>query len=77
MEMTPERVAWLKKRKQELEDRISAIKRDYQQGLSADSSEQAVELENAEVLAEIQRLAVEELRHINEELSKQRVSDEH
>lgn len=64
------RLDWLKNRKIELEQRIAAIKRDYAQGLSADSSEQAIELENAEVLAEIQRLAVEELAHIEVELRR-------
>ena len=64
------RLDWLKKRKAELEQRIEAIKRDYAEGLSADSSEQAIELENAEVLAEIQRLAVNELADINQELRR-------
>ncbi|QGX38908.1 hypothetical protein [Permianibacter aggregans] len=64
------RLDWLKKRKAELEQRIEAIKRDYAEGLSADSSEQAIELENAEVLAEIQRLAVNELVDINQELRR-------
>lgn len=64
------RLDWLKKRKAELEQRIEAIKRDYAEGLSADSSEQAIELENAEVLAEIQRLAVNELVEINQELRR-------
>jgi len=64
------RLDWLNQRKAELEQRIAAIKRDYAEGLSADSSEQAIELENAEVLAEIQRLAVNELADINQELRR-------
>ncbi len=57
----------LEKRK-ELESRIGKINKDYANSLSPDSSEQAVELENSEVLAVIQREAVDELTQINRAL---------
>ena len=57
-------------RKQELVQRIKAIRTDLARGLDADSEEQAIQLENMEVLQEIHRLADEELKVIEEELSK-------
>ena len=47
-----------------LQTRLEAIKADIQSGLSADLSEQAVELENREVLLEIERTTKEELNRI-------------
>ncbi len=63
-----ERIAYLKKRRDELQKRIGAIKAEYGKGLSADFGEQAVELENAEVLAEISRVAAAELEQVEQEL---------
>ncbi len=63
-----ERIAYLKKRRDELQQRLSAIKDEYGKGLSADFGEQAVELENAEVLAEISRVAATELEHVEQQL---------
>ena len=67
----------LQTRKQELESqradllaRLDAIQSDYRRGLSADSEEQALELENAEVLAEISRVTNEELQKINTALER-------
>jgi len=40
----------LKIRKQELEKRLEEIEADYKRGLSADSKERSIQLENAEVL---------------------------
>ena len=57
-------------RKQELVQRIKAIRTDLARGLDADSEEQAIQLENMEVLQEIHRLADDELTAIEEELSK-------
>ena len=57
-------------RKQELVRRLDAIRTDLGRGLAADSQEQAIQLENLEVLQEIQRLASEELRSIDKELSE-------
>ena len=45
----------LEQRRQELITRLQAIEKDYRRGLSADSEERALELENAETLAEIHR----------------------
>ena len=58
----------LLEKRDELESRISKIKKDYANPLNKNSSEQAVELENSEVLAVIQREAVEELTQINRSL---------
>ena len=55
-------------RKNELVQRLKAIRSDLAKGLAADSEEQALQLENLEVLQEIYRLADEELRNIEKEL---------
>jgi hypothetical protein len=57
----------IKKRK-ELMDRIDAIKADYRQGLDADSEERAIQLENYETLNEIERVSLEEIAKIDEQL---------
>ena len=57
----------IKKRK-ELIDRIDAIKADYRRGLDADSEERAVQLENRETLYEIERVCLEEIAKIDEQL---------
>ena len=44
--------------------RLDAINEDYRRGLEADSAERAVQLENAETLAEIQRVTAEELARV-------------
>ena len=59
----------LLQRRQELVRRLDAIRRDYERGLSADSEERAVELENAEVLTEIQRVTREELAKVDRALA--------
>lgn len=71
MSLSPERIKALKMRKAELEKRVGDIQKDYRRGLSADSEERATELENAETLEEIQRVALEELRIIEEHLREQ------
>jgi len=55
-------------RKIELVQRLEAIRCDLAKGLAADSKEQALQLENLDVLQEIYRLADEELRTIEKEL---------
>ncbi len=60
----------LKHKKAELEARIEAIKNDFRQGLDHDSEERAVQLENAEVLNELMKQAMEELSEINAKLSR-------
>jgi len=57
-------------RKRELLDRLAAIRADISSGLDTDSEEQAIQLENFEVLQEIQRLAEEELKTIELKLAK-------
>jgi hypothetical protein len=57
-------------KRDQLIDRLEAIEKDYRQGLDADAEEQAVQLENAEVLAGIARAAREELDRIEKELEE-------
>ncbi len=56
-------------KKKELEERLEKIKRDIGQKLSADSEEQATELENRDVILEIARLTEEELTSVNAKLN--------
>ena len=58
----------LKARKGELEARINAIRNDLKSGLDPDSEEQAVQLENYEVLMGLLKNAENELGDINEQL---------
>jgi len=51
-------------RRTELRDRLTAINKDYAQGLDSDWEEQALQLENAEVLQEISRVSAEELSKV-------------
>ena len=62
----------LEARRDELEYRLQAIRADYSRGLDRDSEEQALQLENMEVLQEIGRVAEEELGKINDQLSRLR-----
>jgi RNA polymerase-binding transcription factor DksA len=57
-------------KRNELRARIESIEKDYQQGLDPDSEEQAVQLENAEVLEGIAKSTSEELQRIEEKLAK-------
>ncbi|HET6564605.1 MAG TPA: hypothetical protein VFG52_04260 [Xanthomonadales bacterium] len=57
-------------RRQELVNRLDAIRADLERGLDADSQEQALQLENMEVLQEIRRLAEVELADIDAELAR-------
>lgn len=65
--MTETREA-LETRKTELEKRLTAIRNDLAGGLDADSEEQAIQLENFEVLQEIARLAENELAEVQGKL---------
>lgn len=60
----------LEARKAELQERVAAIRRDLEGGLDRDAEEQAVQLENMEVLQEIARLAEQELRDIEARLAR-------
>jgi hypothetical protein len=62
-------------RKKELMQRLEAIRSDLRRGLAADSEEQAVQLENLQVLQEIHRLADAELRTIEQELRASSAED--
>jgi len=54
----------------ELIDRVTAIKRDFEKGLDPDLEEQAVQLENYEVLQRLLEQANTELDKIDEQLKK-------
>ena len=54
--------------KKELEARLQKIKTDLSGGLEADFEEQAVQLENRDVLLEIMRVTEEELQKVNAKL---------
>lgn len=60
----------LKRRREELRSRLAQIEKDYRGGLSADSDEQAIELENAEVLDGIARATAEELASVEARLAE-------
>jgi len=55
-------------RKKELEERLDNIRKDLGRGLEADFEEQAVQLENYDVLLEIARVTEEELTKVNIQL---------
>lgn len=55
-------------RRKELVLRMKAIRADLARGLAADSEEQAIQLENLDVLKEIHRLADQELEAIENDL---------
>jgi hypothetical protein len=56
-------------KRDELLARLAAIENDYRRGLDADAEEQALELENAEVLDAIAQSAAEELERIEAQLA--------
>ena len=64
-----ETMAILKARRAELVKRLEAIHRDIGGGLDKDYEEQAVQLENLEVLQEIARVARAEIREIDQKLA--------
>ncbi len=57
-------------RRDELMERLEAIKKDYGRGLDADLEEQATELENSEVLTEISRVTAEELGKVEQGIER-------
>jgi hypothetical protein len=54
----------LKSRRDELQARLKAIHKDLGRGLEKDYEEQAIQLENLEVLQEIARVSEKELRKV-------------
>jgi hypothetical protein len=59
----------------ELLQRLAAIRADLGKGLDADSKEQAIQLENIDVLSEISRITEEELKKINRQLADMKEND--
>ncbi len=59
----------LENKRKQLIERLESIERDYRQGLDQDAEEQAIQLENAEVLEGIARSARDELERIEQELA--------
>jgi hypothetical protein len=53
-----------------LRDRLEAIENDYRNGLVADSDDQAIQLENAEVLEGIAKVTANELDKIEVKLAE-------
>jgi len=70
MKKKDEQMEALKSKRNELIDRLDQIKKDYKQGLDADSEERAVQLENAEVLEGIAQATRDELDRIERELAE-------
>ena len=59
----------LKQSRDELLKRLEAISKDLRGGLDADSKEQAIQLENMQVLQEIARVTQENLQQLNKQIS--------
>ncbi len=57
------------KRRDELRERIAAIRRDIGGGLDHDLEDQAQQLENYETLVEIARVAEQELEEVEKQLA--------
>jgi len=60
----------LLKRREELVERLDAIRRDIGSGLDRDLEEQAQQLENRDTLMEIARVAQSELAEIDRQLEQ-------
>lgn len=67
---TEQEIAALKQQREELRARLASIEKDYRAGLSADAEEQAVQLENADVLAGIAKATADELARVEARLEK-------
>ena len=70
MNAKQDKITELQTKRRELLERLEAIERDYRQGLDQDAEEQAIQLENAEVLEGIARAARDELERIEKELAQ-------
>ncbi|MGD8525349.1 MAG: hypothetical protein PVJ63_03810 [Thioalkalispiraceae bacterium] len=70
MSDTQNEKAQLVQKRDELRSRLESIENDYRSGLDADSEEQAVQLENAEVLDAIAKSTADELRKIEARLAE-------
>lgn len=67
---TNETLARLQSRRKELTQRLDAIQRDLGRGLDRDLEEQAIQLENMEVLQEIARVAQQELDEVEQQIAE-------
>ena len=67
---TTNRKETLLRRCYELRERLEAIKQDYRQGLDRDFEEQAIQLENAEVLEGIAKATAAELDQVERQLAE-------
>lgn len=70
MNEQPSDIEQLHKRRDELKSRLEAIHRDLGRGLEKDYEEQAIQLENLEVLQEIARVAEAELQQVELKLAR-------
>ncbi len=57
-------------KKQELEERLDKLKQDLSTTLNPDFEEQAMQLENRDVLYEIQRVTQEQLQDVKKKLAQ-------
>jgi RNA polymerase-binding transcription factor DksA len=57
-------------KRRELEERVEAVRKDFEGGLDRDLDDQAIQLENAEVLNELLREALSELEEIEKKLRR-------
>jgi hypothetical protein len=57
-------------KRRELQERVEAVRKDFAGGLDPDLDEQAIQLENAEVLNELLREALSELEEIELKLRR-------
>ncbi|MBW1821420.1 MAG: hypothetical protein JRI92_06600 [Deltaproteobacteria bacterium] len=60
----------LKKERDRLRQKLTAIEADYRKGLAPDSEDKAIELENADVLEGIARATAEGLEKVEASLSE-------
>ncbi|MGI2259930.1 hypothetical protein [Shewanella sp. GXUN23E] len=58
----------LMQKRQQLVERVEAIRADYRRGLNTDSEERAQQLENRDTLYELERISLEEIARIDEQL---------
>lgn len=65
-----EQINALKDERKKLRQKLADIEADYRKGLTSDSEDQAVELENADVLAGIAKALSEELTRVEERLAE-------
>ena len=63
-------IAALTQKRDELRERLIAIERDYRQGLERDAEEQAIQLQNADVLEAIAKSTAAELERIEARLAE-------